>query len=190
VSINPFTGFVEGGPAKEEGFWARFNHPIFGAFVTSWIAWNWEVPYLLIRGLATATDTIKEIHEKYLVSDRLSHLLWIPALVSAAFLLGGPVLKELYELYKSKMKARIGRYAVVSKWEYDQLEEQKRRETQEKDIFQRAIQSTPAQIQDGKGGYVTLEQLIRTNESLMNDFQRLNIENNKLKSDLLLLHKK
>jgi hypothetical protein len=175
---------------KDEGFWGRFNHPIFGAFAASWLVWNWEIVYLLIRGLPSASDTIKEINERYLTREHLPHLLWIPLSVAIVFLLLGPILKDLYSLYKSKMSAWIGGYETVSKGQYDQVENQKRREQEEKEIFQRVVQSKPPLVDNGKGGTIPLEQLIRNSDYSMQQNQELQSLNDRLKAEILILTEK
>jgi|GEM_PF-6327838 len=89
-----------------EGFWGRMNHPVFGAFIASWLACNWESIYLLIRGLATAKETIVEINSTYFILSRIWQLLFIPCVVTFFYLFFGPYFKKWVSVHRTKVEAR------------------------------------------------------------------------------------
>jgi hypothetical protein len=105
-----------------EGFWARLNHPVIGVFITSAIAWNWEIIYIMFRGLPMPQATIDYINKKYLTSGNLYNLVIVPFFLTALFLGFGPWLHELYNRYKEWAKVKTTKLAPVFKFKLDELQ--------------------------------------------------------------------
>lgn len=107
-----------------EGFFARINHPIFGAFAFSWILWNWDMVYLLIMGRADYSHTIDIVWNSYLTKEHLSRTFWGPAVSCGILLLLSPVLRDVYRTFVKWSEAYFGGYSPVPKVQYDQLKKE------------------------------------------------------------------
>jgi hypothetical protein len=86
-----------------DGLLGKLKHPVILPFVTSWLVYNWEVPYTLICGVKDPAITVDTI-ERYLMLTRLSivPLLIIPMITTYAYLMLGPILANWVIHYRIK----------------------------------------------------------------------------------------
>lgn len=181
-----------------EGFLARINHPIFGAFAASWLVWNWEIPYILIRGLGIPKETIAEINVDYLNSAHLWNILWLPLLMTTAFLVLGPVLRDGYSTYREFIKViwnwadmKLKGFQPVPASQLKELEKQMKQAQEERGIYQNALnllqnKSVFVPNPQGEGGTnVPAEEVTRTYFAIGKDNQTQRNEISQLKAQLL-----
>ena len=114
-----------------EGFLGRINHPVFGAFATSWIIWNWEIIYLFFHGLNSPFATISAIKIAYLNWANYKSLIVEPAIVSGAFIIVSPALSDAYTLYKSWVNHRLNKWEPIAKIKVDSMIEEREIKTVE-----------------------------------------------------------
>ena len=178
-----------------EGFLARINHPIFGAFAASWIVWNWEVPYTLIRGLSTAKETIAQINADYLNSSHLWNILWFPLLMTMAFLVLGPILRDGYSTYREFIKViwnwtdmKLRGLQPVPANQLRSVEQDLKRATDDKNVFQRAYYACDnrrVKREDGLGGEMEMDAMFQQMDSQNKQVSEYQKENSRLQAELI-----
>ena len=178
-----------------EGFLARINHPIFGAFAASWLVWNWEIPYTLIRGLGTPKETIAEINADYLNSGHLWNVLLLPLLMTTAFLVLGPILRDGYSTYREFIKVvwnwadmKVKGLQPLPRSQYTSLGNQLKQAQDEKNVYQRAYFASDnrrVKRTDGFGGENDLDQIFMQLDGQQKQVMEFQKENNRLQAELL-----
>jgi len=177
-----------------EGFWERFNHPVFGVFTSAWIIWNWEIIYTLLHGGTNPQATINLISTTYLIKPRLDHLFWGPLAISLGYLITGPLLKYIYVSYKTAVEtlgqytnAKIRGWQPVHQWELNEMKRQKRYADEERGSYRSAYDSiqSPNKTVNVNGGAMDLQQLITFYNQVQRENQELRNENARLKAEIL-----
>src|SRR5579872_312417 len=178
-----------------EGFLARINHPIFGAFAASWLVWNWEVPYTLIRGLSTAKETIAEINADYLNGSHLWNIFWIPLIVSTAYWALGPILRDGYSTYREFVKViwnwadmKVKGFNPVPSSQLQSLVQQVKQAQDEKNVYQRAYYACDnrrIKRTDGLGGEQDMDQIFMQLDSQQKQVMEFQKENSRLNAELV-----
>ncbi|PIP93523.1 MAG: hypothetical protein COW00_15195 [Bdellovibrio sp. CG12_big_fil_rev_8_21_14_0_65_39_13] len=105
----------------------RVKNPISGTFSLIWFITNWQVPIILVFGTTPEQDRISVINLYITSKNSLLPLVIYPLLLTLAYLLIMPILKEWYNWWINRSDYRISR--AKQKLELDLQEESQYRET-------------------------------------------------------------
>lgn len=132
----------------------RFGHPIGGTFTFTWLIVNWKVPIYLIFGSVPERDRVTLIREVFPSSivETLLQVFVLPSVITFAYLMLMPWLKEFYVYIVNRHEYRVAR----SK---QRLDEDLREEAEYRQTLKAICSVLKEEIKESKQAFELIENM-------------------------------